>query len=471
MGGSPSLFANVVVLLWIPIGLTLFFVMKPDKAARVTIFGGLLFLPELVQFSIPMVPPLGKQTIPYLTVLLGYTLRSPRRVWRLPREKWVLLIVLAMIIDGLGIGMTNHDPLTYGVWRTISIPALTLKDGMFVAASSIFRVGIPFFVGSVLVREASDLEDLLRFLVKLGLIYAFFALIEIRFSPQLHYWVYGYYQHEFAQTIRFGGYRPTVFLAHGLAVAIFFVVCVLASATLTRLPRRRIWGMTAKTTTYILAAILILCKSTGAILYLIAVTPFIWRSTYRAQWRVALVLGVVVFLYPSLRASDVFPTSTIESIGSVAGADREGSMKFRFENEDGLLKKARQRPWFGWGEYGRNELYGDGGEVVSVTDGEWIIALGISGFVGFFATFGLLLLPVFIAGRRLRKISDKYDRVLVAATALIIAVAAVELLPNSLYSNYSYLLSGALLTVSATAMLRPRTEEEVYVPPAIRVTG
>jgi hypothetical protein len=460
MGGD-SLIATAVLLLWIPFGIALFFAMKPDKAARITIFGGLLFLPELVNFSIPMVPPLGKQAIPFLTVLIGYTLRSPRRVWRLPRERWVLAVMLIMVLDGLGIALTNRDTLVVGVYQTKVLPGLTVKDGMFVAARTIFQMGIPFFLGSVVVREASDLEDLFRFLVKAGLIYSIFALFEMRASPQLHKWVYGYYQHEFGQTIRFGGYRPTVFMGHGLAVAFFFAVCVLASATLTRLPRRRIWGMTAKTTTYILAVVLVLCKSTGAIIYLVLITPLIWRAAWRTQWRVALVLGVVVFLYPSMREADVFPTTTIESLGGMVGSDREGSVTYRFMNEDMLLKKARKRPWFGWGEYNRNEVYDDGGKVISVTDGEWIIALGISGFVGFFATFGLLLLPVFKAGRRLRKISDKSDRLLVASTALIVAVTAAELLPNGLYTNYCYFLSGALLTVSAALTRVQRRQNEV----------
>ena len=32
------------------------------------------------------------------------------------------------------------------------------------------------------------------------------CVIELRFSPQLHNWVYGYHQHDFVQTIRDGGY-------------------------------------------------------------------------------------------------------------------------------------------------------------------------------------------------------------------------------------------------------------------------
>ena len=51
-----------------------------------------------------------------------------------------------------------------------------------------------------------------------GLLYVPLCLFEIRMSPQLHKLVYGFHQHIFAQTFRFEGWRPTVFLQHGLAV-------------------------------------------------------------------------------------------------------------------------------------------------------------------------------------------------------------------------------------------------------------
>jgi len=456
---NAGLFANAALLLWIPLGIGLFFVMRPEKAALITIFGGLMFLPEVISFRIPLVPPLGKQIIPYFAVLLGYTFRSPGRVWRLPRERWVLVVVLIMIVDGIGLAMTNGDSLTYGFWRKIELPGLGIKDGMFVALSGIFRMAVPFFVGAAVVREVSDLEELLRFLVKAGLVYGPFALFEIRMSPQLHYWIYGYYQHDFIQSIRFGGYRPTVFMAHGLTVALFFAVCVLASATLTRLPPRRIWGMSARTTTLILAVVLLLCKSTGTIVYVITIGPLLYFASYKMQRRVAVLLAVVVLLYPSMRQSDVFPTAALLSAAQLAGQDRADSMAYRFTNEDMLLKKARQRPWFGWGEYGRNEVYNENAKMISVTDGQWIIALGITGFVGFIATFGLLLIPLFLVGRRLRKTTDRGERTLIAATSLILAVTAVDLLPNSLASNYPYFISGALLSASAAlSRIRPPPE-------------
>ena len=56
-----------------------------------------------------------------------------------------------------------------------------------------------------------------------GLIYSLPMLLEIRFAPQFSYWFYGYWIELFDQQIRFGGYRPVVFMGHGLVTAFFLM--------------------------------------------------------------------------------------------------------------------------------------------------------------------------------------------------------------------------------------------------------
>ena len=104
------------------------------------------------------------------------------------------------------------------------------------------------------------------------------------------------------------------------------------------------------------------------------------------------------------------------------------------------------------------------GRDLSVTDGLWIIRLGNRGILGFWATFGLITLPVFVAYRRLRRIRSARDRLLVSALALTVAVQVIDQLPNG---NGSYLVvfcSGALLgivqTLSRSPGLRRKSKEE-----------
>jgi len=201
--------------------------------------------------------------------------------------------------------------------------------------------------------------------------------------------------------------------------------------------------------------ILIACKSTGAILYALVCAPLLLLGKPKSIQRFAAVLAVVVLLYPSMRGAGMFPTDTVTSVADVFGRDREGSVLFRFKNEDLLAKKARQRPVFGWGTYGRNFTYNEGGSVSTTVDGQWIIALGSTGFAGFFTWFGLLVTPIFLAGRRMRRIPVP-DRRLVASVSLIVALTALDLLPNSLFSTYPFFLSGALLSASRELSQSPR---------------
>jgi hypothetical protein len=125
--------------------------------------------------------------------------------------------------------------------------------------------------------------------------------------------------------------------------------------------------------------------------------------------------------------------------------DRRGSLAFRFANEDLLLAHARERLLFGWGTYGRNRVFDAAGRDISVTDGFWIIILGIAGLVGFLVAFGVLLWPVIWARRRLRNHGDDQDKRHLAGLALILALTAVDLIPNGLWCYYPYLFAGALM--------------------------
>ena len=45
----------------------------------------------------------------------------------------------------------------------------------------------------------ADSEEILRVLIIAGLVYSVPMLFEIRLSPQLHNWIYGYYPSQFVQ--------------------------------------------------------------------------------------------------------------------------------------------------------------------------------------------------------------------------------------------------------------------------------
>jgi hypothetical protein len=51
----------------------------------------------------------------------------------------------------------------------------------------------------------------------------------------LHTWVYGYFPHSFAQQLRYGGYRPVVFMGHGLLVALFAAIALISAVVMWQL--------------------------------------------------------------------------------------------------------------------------------------------------------------------------------------------------------------------------------------------
>jgi hypothetical protein len=477
---DPGTLAYVALILWVPICIGCFFVMRPERAALVGVLGALLFLPEGAHFKFSNLPPLTKENIPYLAVLAGAVLRSPRAVFKLPKERWFLVLSVLLILGCVGTAFTNGDSLRYGKFKFVNIAGLTLNDGLFTAADQALHAALPFFLGVALFRTSGHLRDMLAAFAIAGLVYVPFALVEIRMSPQFHYWVYGYHQHSFLQTMRWGGYRPMVFMSHGLSVARFFVVAALA-ALLVAKERPTLCGIPSRVVCAILFVTLILCKSTGAIAFGAFGLLIVALGRTRLRQTVAVVLAVGVLLYPALRAADAVPVAKILETAGWVDSDREQSLSFRFDNEDALLNKARERIMFGWGEYNRSAIFDEMARPSSVTDGHWIVLFGVMGVAGFVTGFGILLVPVFLARRRIRRVLDKSDRYLIAGVGLLIALIGLDLIPNGLFANYPYLMAGALAGVSRalakerrpvarTAMVRQVTLHgpAVAAPPDLR---
>src|SRR5262245_48390624 len=164
-------------------------------------------------------------------------------------------------------------------------------------------------------------------------------LFEVRMSPQLHAWIYGYFPHSFGQQLRDGGFRPVVFIGHGLGVAFFSMTTVVASAALWR-AGVRIFNVPAGSVTVYLSVVLLLCKSLGSVIYAAIAVPLVHFATPRLQLRLALGLTLIALLYPTLRALDLVPSTLLVEFAATVSEDRAQSLKFRFDQEQQLLTHA-----------------------------------------------------------------------------------------------------------------------------------
>ncbi|TPV94183.1 MAG: hypothetical protein B7733_16580 [Myxococcales bacterium FL481] len=443
MWSGHSTTALLAMLLCVPVSMFLVFAMRPVKGATMAILGSMLLLPERAYFDIGPIPNLDKFSLPYVAVFLACCLRCPGRVLRLPRERWMILIVIGIVVGGLGTALTNPEalPSTNGE----AIRGLTPRDGVAQALRVLLDVVLPLVLGAALFTKVKEGEELFLAIASAAVLYSVFLLYEARMSPQMHNIVYGYSPIvTWGQTYRWGGHRPNVFLAHGLALAIFVYVALGCAVTLAR-RRRPILSLSPGFVSFYLAAMLGMCRCTASIIYGVVSLPLWLYASPGTMTRVARVLALVVLAYPALRVDVLPPDGLMEWLLETA-PDRHESMAFRLRAEDLVLEHVEQKPWFGWGSFGRNYSPKD---PFGILDGFWIITLGLSGWVGFYNVFLPLVLPVFLTSARLRKFKSPADRRFLATTSVILVVATVDLLPNGLFTNLVYLLAGALSGISA----------------------
>src|SRR6185312_8833545 len=194
-----------------------------------------------------------------------------------------------------------------------------------------------------------------------------------------------------------------------------------------------------------LSAVLVLCKTLGALIYGVVLIPLVRWASLRLQLRIATLLVMVALAYPLLRVADVVPTQDILGWANTVSAERAESLKTRFDQEKLLLTHAWDRKWFGWGRFGRSRVYFDNGEDRSITDGEWINTIGTFGLIGFAAEFGLLGFAVLRAAAALKSAPTTQDAIYATALTLIIAINIFDLIPNSTIFPWTWLLVGALL--------------------------
>jgi hypothetical protein len=449
-----SLMSQVVMLVW-PI-ITIVVLYKYKKNVELAVFfcfaTAMLFLPEVIEIDLPAIPPFNKEAITILTVLVFFMWRYRKRIRQAKPFRGMDLFVLISMVAAIGTAKTNADWLSYGSWITTHIRGLTMYDSLSLAIRDLVGFGLPFFLGRMVFRTPKDLENIFRVLAGMGLVYTLFCLVEIRLSPQLHTWIYGYPQHsDFAQTIRWGGFRPMVFMAHGLAVAMFMCAATMCCVLLGR-HRHKItpFKISAKAVSWFLFLILIACKSTGAIFYGLLFVPVAAKLKAKNMIRVALVVATFVTIYPTLRATRVFPAQEFVQLAKdVFGEARAQSMAFRFENEELLLDKAFTRLYFGWGGEGRGRVYdAEMGKEITIADGWWIIVLSQRGAIGAVCNFAVLLIPIFAMRKRIRKIKDKRQAEMIAGLTLVLAAYVLDLVPNGAFSVIPYVLAGALYSIS-----------------------
>lgn len=459
---------TTALLAWPIVAIWLYKTLPVGRATLWTILGGYMLLPVRAEIKFAMIPQFDKDSIPTLVALAAciVVLRKPIRLWT--RFGLAEVFILTLLLSPFITSQLNGDDVVSGGRM---LPGVDTYDaGSAVIAQMI--VLIPFLIGRQILRSEADTEDILRVLVLAGLAYSILMLFEVRMSPQLHTWVYGYFPSMFAQAFREGGFRPVVFMGHGLLVAFFAAMSIVAASAFWRTgtPIFRRYRVSAGGITAYLGIVLVLCKTLGALVYAVVLVPVVRFLKPKLQVKIAVVLTLFALLYPTLRAADLVPTGLMLQMAAAVDDDRADSLETRFTHEYRLLQRASQRFYFGWGRFGRSRIYNEYGGDDTLSDGLWIITMGQFGIIGFVAQFGLLSWPVFRAASALRRISSAKEAVFLSALTLILAISLVDLLPNSTLRPWTWLIAGALLG-RAEALLAPAHRSNRSAPLTTRASA
>jgi hypothetical protein len=419
---------------YLPAVAVCFALLEAPVAVLVALLGGWLFLPHFDRYG-AAIPLLSHKAafVPVLVAAMSVVADSAR--WRRLRPHWVDIPVVAYCLAQYAASLVNE---------------LGQYDALYALFDAVTIWFVPYLLGRAYFGSPKGLDRLSSALVAAGLVYAPLAIWEVRMSPQLHRSVYGYIQHSFGQHMRSGGFRPLLFMEHGLMVAMFFACATLIAywrwrageaRPVFRVPMSWVWPVLAATT--------VLCKSAGPIL-LLAGGLTVLEATRR--WRSSLLLVALVLMPAAYCTSRLAGWST-ESLASLAEqyapTDRAQSLRYRLDNEDILIAKALQRPWLGWSRWGRSRVYDEDGRDISVTDGLWIIVLGVSGLTGLALFLSVLALPGLLVVRRVPLRVWSHPRFApAAALAVCVGLWAVDNQFNGMMNPIFPMMCGAIASAS-----------------------
>jgi hypothetical protein len=436
----------------------LFIALPIERAAIWSLLGGFLLLPSGTNIDLPLLPPIDKMSVPALSALLLCWMKGTQ-VPRPRQSMWLYVLALGYVVSPFLTSLGNSYELqTAGG----SIPGFYPLDGVKMIGRNILMLA-PFYIGSRFLCTDDGRGLLLKAVPTAALFYSLLMLFEIRMSPQLHRWVYGYFPHQFAQTMRDGGFRPVVFLDQGIQLALFASMAVIAAVVLAR-GKLRILRQPAAWVAAYLGVVLLLCKTLAAALYAAVITPIVLFTRPRTWVKITCALLLVICAYPALRTFELIPVHHISHAATSISLDRSKSFQTRVQNEDKLLAKANEKPLFGWGTWGRNRIYDrDTGRDVSITDGGWIIAFGSFGWLGYLSIFGLFTVSAFSAlGAVEREVTPA--SITLGGLTLLLAVNLIDMLPNDNLTPITLLVAGSIASAARvrarrrTPLRRPRSD-------------
>ncbi|MGB3507789.1 MAG: O-antigen ligase domain-containing protein [Microcoleaceae cyanobacterium] len=440
--------AHLAMFAWIPLVFYLFSRYPAQRAIVISFIIAETFLPN-AKYSLPGFPDYSKASAAAYGVLIATICFDPQRLSSF-KPSWIDIPAVVYSLCGFVTSIVN---------------GLGAYDGLSNTLGTSVLWGGPYFLGRLYLSDLEGLRQLTIGILMSCVVYAPLCVYETRMAPMLHLRIYGFWAHSsgLRQAIRYGGYRPMVFMNHGLWVGVWMMAGTLAAIWLWRTGvLKKLWGIPMNILVLGLLVTFVLVKSTGAwVLAAIGIAILFVGNWFRTSLTLLALTFYICFTLYNSAMGTVDIEKTISFMSNFFNADRLGSLQYRMDMEEILTERARERIVFGWGGFGRNRVYdyNHAGELVdiTVTDSWWGIVFGVRGSVGLISGVATRLLPVAVFCLRYPAKTWSKPKVAPAAVlAVIISLWVYDSLLNAMSSSVYLLGCGGL----AGLVLKPVNLEE-----------
>ncbi len=426
---APTFMVHIAMLGWFPVSMAFFLLFGPVRGVILGITVGLFLLPNAV-YEFSGIPDYDKMMATSMGVALWAVVFDFKRVSKF-RPRWVDLPVFLMCLAPIPSSL-RPELAELGLWNGLS------------NSFQVFGTWcVPWMLGRIYISNVAAQRYFAYVLVAAALAYAPFLLWEVKMSPQLHEMVYGIKLKSFKHASRSYGWRPNVFLEHGLMAALMISMATLTAYWMwfSRM-RRDIWGIPIGVVFCILFVTTVATQSSNALLMLVVGIACLTLGA-NMGWRAPLLFLVLVTpVYISLRQVVGWDGGElVEAAQAVFGERRADSLAFRLENEQLLRDKAAEHTWTGWGDMG---LVTGNTEFrkAAVTDSLWLILMGLWGLWGMGTAFAALLLPPWLFWKKCPPGLWRHPMVSATAVfAVVLVLFALDCLLNA-FPNPLFLAAG-----------------------------
>jgi hypothetical protein len=412
--------------------LALFALNPPRRAVIYSFLWGWFFLPVRA-FAVHGLSEYSKTSITPLSVLFAALIFDTNRVLALRPKIWDIPW-LVFIISPFFSSMHN---------------GLGPYDGANAVLTQFYFWGGGYLIGRIYFTDLEGLRELAFGFILGGLIYVPFCAFEAKMSPQLHLKLYGFAQTAFAQTRRLGGFRPLVFLQHGIALGVWMISSAMTAwwlwlcGTFTRR-----WKFSGGFWVLVLLATVVICRALeAAALMLAGMAVLIAVKYFRSIFRLAAIFILVAVppVYTYVRYKEIWTGEAMVEWSAKINVERARSLDFRLKNEELLLDRGRESPTYGWGGWNRFQAKDAYGRNISVPDQEWIIAFGKNGLYGLISLQVTLLLPLLVLWKRVPIRYWSHPGTAPAAVlAVIVALHMWDCLLNAMVNPMFMMACGAI---------------------------